>query len=291
VPPAPSTEDQYIGRVDWIVSSKHNFFGRYFVANYQAPPQFGGNALYTTNTGLNDRNTSIVLGDTYSFSPTVLNSAHVTFSRLAVTRGPASDFISGTALGINMHSYFPNELVLSVSGKFSVGCSSCSPSWFNTNSGQIADDVDIIHGRHHIAFGADVIRNQLNNQSGHLGDGIITINGQFSNDALLDFMLGLTSQFRQGAPDWGDEREQYLGLYALDNVQVAKRVNLQVGLRWEPYFPIHAKRSVGATWFSPSALPGGNQEPGVCERSSRHVLRGRSGISKGSLQLQKTRNL
>jgi hypothetical protein len=42
--------------------------------------------------------------------------------------------------------------------------------------------------------------------------------GQSSNDALLDFMLGLTSQFRQGAPDRGDEREQCLGLYALDNV-------------------------------------------------------------------------
>jgi hypothetical protein len=268
--PAPSTEDQYIGRVDWIVNSKHSFFGRIFMANYQAPPQFGGNALFTTNTGLNDRNTSIVLGDTYTISPTILNSAHVTFSRIAITRGPASDFVSGTGLGINMYSYFPNELVLSVSGKFSVGCSTCSPSWFDSNSGQIADDVDIVHGHHHIAFGADVIRNQLNNQSGHLGDGIITINGQFTNDALLDYMLGLTSQFRQGAPDAGDERQLYIGAYASDNFQVTKRLNLQVGLRWEPYMPMRERHRIGATWFSPAAYLAGtvskvfaNAPPGV----------------------------
>ena len=269
-PPAPNGENQLIGRVDWTVNSKHNFYGRYFVTDYQAPPQFGGNALFTTNTGVNDRNTSMVLGDSYSISPTMLNSAHLTFTRLAITRGPNPSFISGTALGINMYSYFPDELVLSVSGKFSVGCSSCSPSWFDSNMGQIADDLDIIHGRHHLSVGVDVIRNQLDNQSGHLGDGIISVNGQFSNDAMLDFLLGLTSQFRQGAPDAGNERELYFGTYVADNFRVSKHLNVQVGLRWEPYLPINEIHRIGSTYWNPNAYIAGtvsktfvNAPPGV----------------------------
>jgi hypothetical protein len=151
--PIPSSETQYIGRVDWTLSSKHNFFGRYFLANYSSPAPFGGNVLVTTERGVVDRNHSAVLGDTYSISPTILNSAHLTWSRLAITRGPAPDYISPTSLGVNMYSYFTNGLVVTVGGKFASGCSSCSPSYFNTNSYQMADDVDILHGRHHISVG------------------------------------------------------------------------------------------------------------------------------------------
>ncbi len=268
--PVPAREDEYIGRVDWTLSPKHNFFGRYYLADYESPAPFGGNVLVTTERGVIDRNHSFVLGDTYSISPTVLNSAHLTWSRLAITRGPALDYLSPTKLGVNMFSYFPDGLVVTVSGKFASGCSSCSPSYFNTNSYQFADDVDIMHGRHHLAFGGDVVRNQLNNQTGHLGDGLINFNGQFSNDALLDFLLGRDNSFRQGAPDPGDERELYIGAYAMDNVQVTKHFNLQVGLRYEPYLPMSELHHIGGTYFSPSAYLAGtkskvfvNAPPGI----------------------------
>jgi hypothetical protein len=257
--PTPSSENQYIGRADWVVSAKHNLFGRYFLADYASPAPFGGNVLVTTNRGVVDRSQSMVLSDTYSISPTVVNSAHATFSRIAITRGPAPDYISATSLGVNIFSYTPNGLTLTVSDKFAAGCSSCSTATFKNNSGQLADDVDMIRGRHHISFGADVIRNQMNIQVTYAGDALINFNGQFSNDAMLDFLLGLTSQFRQAAPFGGQERQLYVGTYVMDNFQVSKRFNLQLGLRWEPYLPMKELHHVGGTYFSPTAYAAGTR--------------------------------
>ena len=167
--PAPSGENQYIGRADWTLSAKHNLFGRYFFSDYGAPPQFGGNGLLTTQYGVLDRVQSTVLGDTYSISPTIVNSAHATWSRLAIHRQADPSWINPTDLGVNMYSYLTNALYLTVGSDFSVGCSTCPASYFVNNSGQISDDVDILRGHHHISFGADVIRDQLDFSIGRKG--------------------------------------------------------------------------------------------------------------------------
>src|SRR5207253_10487978 len=67
------------------------------------------------------------------------------------------------------------------------------------------------------------------------------------------------SEFRQGAPDPGDERQTYFGTYVSDNFQVSKRFNLQLGLRWEPYLPMRERHHVGGTYFSPSAYAAGTR--------------------------------
>ena len=40
--PQTGDEDQFIGRVDWVQSSKHTLYGRYFMAQYQNPPVYAG---------------------------------------------------------------------------------------------------------------------------------------------------------------------------------------------------------------------------------------------------------
>jgi len=46
--PEPQRENQYIGRVDWNQSSRHNLFGRYFFADYKSPAAFDNDLLLTT---------------------------------------------------------------------------------------------------------------------------------------------------------------------------------------------------------------------------------------------------
>ena len=93
--PRPQREDQYIGRVDWYQSAKHTVFGRYFIADYKQPAAFNNNLLLTGARGLLDRSQSVALGDTYTITPTILNSFHASWSRLAITRGPAADHAAG----------------------------------------------------------------------------------------------------------------------------------------------------------------------------------------------------
>ena len=74
---------------------------------------------------------------------------------------------------------------------------------YNDGQTQLADDVDLMRGRHHISMGVNWIYNQLNYGNVFLGNGNFTFNGQSSGDALLDFLLGTPNSFRARAtPRW-----------------------------------------------------------------------------------------
>ena len=46
--------------------------------------------------------------------------------------------------GINLSNF----LLVTVTNYFSVGCGTCAPGHFNVNSGQLADDVDLMESRY-----------------------------------------------------------------------------------------------------------------------------------------------
>jgi hypothetical protein len=236
--PMPQGEDQYIGRIDWNKSSKHNFFGRYFYTDYRSPAFFNHDFLLTNVRGVRDRVQTVALGETYSVTPTVVNTANIAFTRLSITRGPAPDFYNGSAIGLNLYQAAPTSLTMSVSGYFPIGCGSCTPSFFANNNTAITDNLDIIHGRHHFAVGGEWIHYQYNFIGYYNSNGIYSFNGQFSNDALLDFMLGLPSAFQQGNPERLWTRLNNVGIFGMDNIKLSPRLNLQLGFRWEPYLPL-----------------------------------------------------
>ena len=114
----------------------------------QNPPVFDGNNLLTTTSPGNfERAQSATIGDTYTFSPTMLNSFHVTFNRIRDNRGPTNFPINWTDLGSNMYSAVPNFLLISsMTGGFTTYCGTCAPGHFNFNGFQVADDVDVVRG-------------------------------------------------------------------------------------------------------------------------------------------------
>src|SRR5260370_7850431 len=79
--PNPNNENQYIGRADWLQSSRNTIFGRYFITDYDNPPYYTNNILTTTRAGLEDRTQTLTLGDQSSISPTFLNPPPPTSTR------------------------------------------------------------------------------------------------------------------------------------------------------------------------------------------------------------------
>ena len=192
------------------------------------------NALITTAAGNEERAQTLTLGDTYTVSPTLVNSFHATFSRRRDNRGPASDFINAQTIGINEFVYVPNDLRVAISNSFSVGCGTCSPGHFNVNTYQVADDMDYIRGNHHIAFGVNLVRTQLNSLAGYLQNGNFSFNGQFTNDPIADFLLGDMNTFGQSRPQQVSNRLLNIGLYVQDTWHATSRLTVNGGLRWEP---------------------------------------------------------
>ncbi len=279
--PNPSSEHQYIGRVDWNQSSKHSFFGRYFIADYDNPPFFDGNLLNTTRAGLSDRSQTLTLGDTYSFTPNILNAFRATGTRLAISRGTASDVINPGTVGIPISVPIPNYLGLTVTNDFTVG--GTIPSFWNNNSWQTADDVDWIRGRHHLSFGANWIHNQLNTVGAINMNGVFTFNGIFTGDSLADFMLGRLSDFNQGNPTGGNFRQNYIGLYAQDDIRLSSHLNVHVGLRWEPFLPEYDIFNRGAN-FSRSAFDTSMRSSQYVNAPPGLLFFGDPGVPKGYVQ-------
>jgi hypothetical protein len=101
--PQTGDEDEYIGRVDYIINSKHTLFTRYFADDWRNPAVFtNNNLLTTTSPGNLELAQEATIGDTYAFGPGTLDSIHLGFNRVRDNRGPTSFPINWTDLGSDM---------------------------------------------------------------------------------------------------------------------------------------------------------------------------------------------
>src|SRR6185436_12871120 len=217
-------------------------------SDYRNPAIFDWkNILTTTKPGVAPRSQSLTVGDTYSINPTTISSFHATFTRLRIDRGPAANLINPQTVGINIPLYVQNFIYMDVTNLFSMGCGTCTPGFFNTNTlPQIAEDIDVIRGAHQISFGVNYLHGQLNSLSNNIANGQYTFNGQNTSYGLADFLIGAPSAFTQSNPQRQNNRSNYWGLYLQDAWRVTRRLSINAGLRWEPYFPAYDRYGRGS---------------------------------------------
>ncbi len=265
--PNPSNEYQDIGRVDWAQSTKNSLFARYFILDYTNPAIYTTNLLTTSRPGLLQRAQSIALGDQLSLTPAIINSVHVSFSRLAVTRSNPANMPTPVGLGVNMYNATPNYMELAVSNHFTIGGGSNATAVFIRNQYQYADDIDWIKGKQHFIFGGEFLANQMDEVNYQYTNGNFSFDGSqtgtptgvtptATGDALADFLLGKPiSLIDSGLVQIG-LREKYVGLYVEDQYQFTKRLNVHLGVRWEPSLPEYDEAGRG-NHFSQSAFQAG----------------------------------
>ena len=257
--PVQSNESQYVARVDWVISPRQSLYGRYFLDGYHLAAFFDPHDILVTSvSGNEERAQTFVLGHTFTINPSTVNSFHFTVGRRRDDRGPNSNGVNATALGVsNLYQGTKDFLQVAVSnGGFAVGCGTCALGSFNITSFQEADDVDIVRGRHQIAFGVDLLRTRDTQNNHYQDDGVFNFSGQYSNDPLLDFLTGKMNSFSQSGPQLNDLRQTVFGMYAQDTFHVTSRMVVNAGLRWEPTLPEYDHFNRGST-FSRAAFDAG----------------------------------
>ena len=240
------TEQQFTGRVDLQKSTNNSIFSRYYIANYTHPPQFDGTNILlapgnTTGLGYDSKAQAFVLGDTYTFSPRVISSFHLTGNRIASLRITSDKTPTWSDLGANVHSLYtgPGRSFFNLAITNGMGGSGF-PGYFMTNGLQLVEDVDVIRGKHQIAFGANWIYTQHNAHGPVYENGGYTFSGQRiggNRIAFADFFAGLPSNFQQSNGQIVYARANYFGFYLQDSWKVNQRVTVNAGLRWEPFSP------------------------------------------------------
>ncbi|MDR3792243.1 MAG: carboxypeptidase regulatory-like domain-containing protein [Terracidiphilus sp.] len=290
--PANYNENQYIGRVDYTLNSSQSAYVRYFITNYYAPAFFSpSNLLLTTTAGNDERVQSATAGHVWTINQHLVNTFTATWDRRRDTRGPTAGGINAaSALGVNIYEYVPADLRLSVSSGFSVGCGTCSPGFFNTWTEGYNDDLEWSHGKHEIAFGAELLRIGQNVSAGYLQNGnfnftgIASGNGK-SGEGMIDFLTGTLSTngttyaFSQSAAQKNAYRQWIFGVFAQDTIHITNRLTANVGIRWDPNFFQHDLKNRGAN-FSLDNLKAGTVSTVYPYAPAGAQFYGDTGVSK-----------
>ncbi len=247
---ANNPDNEYIARVDYIFNEKHSLFGRFFDYDYTAESLFdGSNALTTGQSGNKDRTINMTIGDTYTLSPSMVNSFHVTANRRRDNRSVATNDFSPGTLGVNMWEALSNYTQLTVSsysgGGFNVGCGTCAPATFDVNTYQLSDDFTLIRGRHQFSFGFDGRKSQFNSVNNQQADGQFTFNGGTTGDGMADLLIGRFSGLTDGKVISDYLRLTVIAGYAQDSFHVTPRLTVNYGVRWEPAVPSYDKYGRG----------------------------------------------
>jgi len=241
--PSSTDEWQQVSKVDYQISNKHRLFGRYIATSQFTPPPFSlpeaqSNLLVTRIGGRDNLAQAVTLGEDYVITTSTLNSMRFAFNRTAISR-TSTDFFSAPEVGINMYSYMPHYMLLTITNGFQLGGGTESLSTFHTNAFQFSDDLTLVRGSHQFAFGGNVAHWKSLSLANVRSPGQLTIDGTQTGLGLADFMVGRmgVNALVQAAPNTLDMAQTYLGLYAQDTWRVGPKVTINAGVRWEPFFP------------------------------------------------------
>lgn len=230
----PSGNYSFMGRVDFLQSTKHNLFGHFhrdaynqvFTAGNIQPFTFGDRRVTNNNYSISS---------TYTISPSLLNQA--TFDSLNVeSLDEPSNLYSPESLGIAIPAGINGEgISLNVQGRFNLGA--VNPNGQSYKNWHFRDSMSWIRGRHTFKWGYEMHRIVWTLNNKFTQGRSATFSGAGTGNAMADFMLGrfdqLTVTFGQPGSDPVNWKHFF---FFQDDFKLNTRFTLTVGARWEPYF-------------------------------------------------------
>src|SRR5579871_6317618 len=115
---ANQNEHMGLAKIDYQISAKQSFFGRYFVTHSLTPSSFTGTELSVQNAGTDDTVNSLVLGHTYILGPGALNNFRATLDRVGITKFQVP-IITPSSIGVqNIYQPLPNYSNINITGDF-----------------------------------------------------------------------------------------------------------------------------------------------------------------------------
>ena len=234
--PTQADDHQYLGRVDHSFSDNHRAYGRFWVSRASTPPVLLDGNILSSAFGRTWQNTVASFNDTYILTSSLLNNLIVTFNRTNNYNFQIypPDYSS---LGINVHNDDTPQWFFNVSGYF--GINSGDTNTFLRNEFQIVDTVRWTKGRHDLAVGVDYSYGQGDIVNNFRANGRFTFanSAPFTGDALADFFLGKFSSFEQAIGEYKNTRMHFFATFIQDTFRVNRQLTLNLGLRWDPFFP------------------------------------------------------
>ena len=254
--PTHENDHQFVGRVDYPISSTQSIFVRTLVSHVGYPAALDGctfdraseklsgsclskNILNSGVSGEDQLAQSHALGHTWLIDTTKVNSFRVAFNRTAATLTSSNLFTLCDA-GVNMWcGGTPGQLgASSISGGFGFSTGLGNGDYWNGYNVALNDDISWVKGSHQMSFGGSVWQGRVNefNHFSSAGSNIL-YTGQTSGMGMSDFLLGNISSMLQGLPNSYVSRQNFVNLYFTDTWKLSNRLTFSFGVRWDPFLP------------------------------------------------------
>jgi hypothetical protein len=243
---------------------------------YAQPKKTLPNALLA-GTGIRQNLARVVsVGYTHLFSPTSLVIAHYGYTYSDVYGGYCGpDHMSASAMALvnelgfqglePIHDGIPLVPQITLSPRLTSTCDNASPQGPQRNH-EFAADFQKVRGSHTLGAGFLFYHYHQVDSSWSATVGFdqyptsaITATGtnlSSTGDGLASMLLNLPSTLKTSAGQQdANTRTLWQGYYAQDNWQATRKLNVQIGLRWDFVAPVHWKNNEVSGWNPECPVP------------------------------------
>ncbi len=240
-----SDGNQGSGRLDWVQSPSSNFFFRF---SQTVEPQYLPSIINGQGNVASIYAQQGVFGHTKVIGTNKVNEFKFGVNYFKSSNSQTRAGVRNVVGELNIpdidrsNPLFWGIPVFGITGYASVGeCNDCPFVNWNT-SGMISDNFSWNRGKHQFKLGGEYRRVRYNQIGAVVPRGRFSFNGQYSGDAMADYLLGAmsNSEGQVGAPI-ANMRSNYMSLYLQDTWKVTSKLTLNYGLRWEYESPWYDK--------------------------------------------------
>ncbi|HZT28883.1 MAG TPA: carboxypeptidase-like regulatory domain-containing protein [Bryobacteraceae bacterium] len=273
--PTANDGTMILARIDHSLFRNNQISGRYWRSYGQLASPNGNVPFGTGLYSLQFQNFNVT--DTHTFSPNLINVATMAWNRKFETSTNVNmPFSSPQDAGVNL----PNPQVtpyppgVSVTGRLSLSPRIAGVPLRLDNTYDFGNTMTWIKGRSTWKFGGSYHPIRFGPDLAAFDDGRFTFNGQFSKNALADFLLGRPS-FLQMLRERENHRTYFLDFFVQNDYRLSSRVTLNLGLAYhyeEPTYQIDNLSSNFIPGMQSKKFP--NAPPGL-------VYAGDPGIPRG----------
>ena len=263
--PNPLDYREDLLRIDYKINSKHTLYGRYIHDKNELIDPFG--TFITTQLPTIPSNrlrpgTSIQLSHTWMVTPTFINEAKTTGAWVAQRIPPDGDLWKRETYGFQFQQLFPgggrfensipDTTINGFASFFGAARSLLSP----TTDINASDTITWVRGSHTLKSGLSVTRNRIDQNARTTYAGQVDFstggNTRTTNNSFADALLGNFRTYSEQALDpMGFFRFTQTEAFAADSWKVNRRLNLELGMRYQFGQPIYTQANNLAN-FDPS---------------------------------------
>lgn len=282
-PSATDDRDQFGIRLDYRVNDRTTLLGRYlFSQSDREIPAVVEPIGTTAASELED----FMFSYTTTINSNAFNQARVSKNQIAaeptVTSGRTN-----SEFGLNVDNLNPLAVGLariSISGLPGLGDAQQPFVKRENDVTQFTDEFSLLRGNHSFKFGVDWRQEEMFIAFINRPNGDFAFDGRFTGNAAADFLLGLSSRFRQasaGADAINEGQGDSYAVYAQDEFRVNPQLTLSIGLRYELFEPF-VDSGDGLNGFRP-----GQQSTRFPDAPVGLVYPGDTGVPRGTYDTDK----